>query len=382
MTIDRGIMSDTCGHLVIATGGTGGHFFPALAIGKEFQRQGGVVSLFIAGQRTEAHVEEARREGFVAFPCSAFRLPGGALQALAFPLNMTVGVWRARRQMRRLQPNFVLGMGSFASVPPCLAAAFSGVPLFLHDGNAVVGRANRLLSHWARCMALSLPLAKGEKARCPVHVTGMPVREQILRRVAVPPVRETLLAELGLARDRLTLLVFGGSQGAAFINGVVEATVPRLGDTADHLQIIHLTGSDQNDSKLATYAAAGLPAIVKAFDGNIDRYFTAADLVVCRAGGATIAELALFGKPVVFIPIPNSSMDHQRANAQVLADADAAVLLPQAEASPDRLAELIRSRVENPDQWLARAGRLRRFSTPKAAADVVEMIFANAAPMA
>lgn len=368
-------MHNSSGHLAIATGGTGGHFYPALAVAREFQSQGGVATLFIAGQRTEQHIAEARRGGFVAFECRASRLPVGPLNALFFPVKLLLGTLRARTVLKRLGPDFVLGMGSFASVPPCLAASLIGKPLFLHDGNAIVGKANRFLSRRATCMALSLPLAPGQSARCRTQVTGMPVRDQIVQAVAVPPERGKLLAELGLEPRRQTLFVFGGSQGAAFINGLLEREIGSLSDTP--LQIVHITGQSDNSALENRYRAAGIPAVVKGYDEHIERLYAAADLVVCRAGGATIAELSLFAKPAILIPIPNSPLDHQRLNAKVLADAGAAVMLEQSQAADGTLARLIQSFFDEPKLWNERAASIRQFGTPRAAADIVSMIFSE-----
>lgn len=366
-------MRDSNGHLIIATGGTGGHFHPALAVAREFQRQGGVVTLFIAGQRTSEHIEEARREGFVAFQCQAFRLPKNPLHLVTFPGKMLIGVLRAKGILQRLGPDFVLGMGSFASVPPCLAASLVGIPLFLHDGNAVIGRANRLLTRWATCLALSLPLAKGEKARCKTRVTGMPVRDKILQAVAVPFEREAAMRRMGLDPARKTLLAFGGSQGASFINGLVEQTVANLSHLP--LQVVILTGREDNAQLAAACKQAGIPAVLQAYEPNIERFFAIADLVVCRSGGSTIAELALFGKPAVLVPIPNSSLDHQRRNAAVLQAANAAAVLDQNEDAEGALKTLVDSLFDEPESWRVRRQNIRQFGAPQAAADIVEMIF-------
>lgn len=369
-------MSKPNGHLVIATGGTGGHFYPAIAVAREFQSQGGLVTLLIAGQRIEQHIEEARREGFVAFECQASRLPRSPAAAVTFPFRMLIGTLRVKAALKQLGPNFVLGMGSFASFPPCLAAGLAGIRLFLHDGNAVVGRANRLLSRWATCIGLSLPLAPGQRARCRTWVTGMPVRDQILRAIAVPPERNSLIAEIGLDPDRKTVLAFGGSQGAAFINGLMAAAAPDLAGLP--VQVIHLTGREDNRDLEAAYASASIPAVIKAYDRAIEKLYSCADLVICRAGGATIAELALFAKPAVLIPIPRSPYDHQRLNATVLAQADAALMLNQDETGPGDIVGISKSILNAPAVWKKRAANIRSFGCPRAAADIVEMIFSGA----
>ncbi|MDT8389764.1 MAG: UDP-N-acetylglucosamine--N-acetylmuramyl-(pentapeptide) pyrophosphoryl-undecaprenol N-acetylglucosamine transferase [Lentisphaeria bacterium] len=366
-------MTNKSGHLVIATGGTGGHFYPGLAVARAFQRQGGTVSLVVSGQHAANHIEAARKEGVVAFPCPAFKLPKGPSSCVCFGPRILFGVFRAKTILKQLGADFVLGMGSFASFPPCMAAVLSRLPLFLHDGNAVVGQANRFLSRWADCLALSLPLAPGQSTRCPTKVTGMPVRQRILQAVAVPEEKDRLSANLGLNSQRKTLLIFGGSQGAAFINNLACECAPRWGQSP--VQIIHLTGQEDNRALVNAYAAAGIPAVVKGYEPAMEKVYAVADWVMCRSGGGTLAELALFGLPPVLIPIPGSSLDHQRLNAAVLERAGAAVVLDQKTLTPADVNQHVTSFFETPATWSERADKIRSFATPRAASAIVDMIY-------
>lgn len=366
-------MSNNSGHLVIATGGTGGHFYPGLAVARAFQHQGGAVSLIVSGQRAGVHIEEARKEGVVAFPCPAFRLPNCPSSCVCFGPRILFGVLSARNILKKLGADFVLGMGSFASFPACMAAVLTRTPMFIHDGNAVVGQANRFLSRWADCLALSLPLAPGEVARCPTKVTGMPVRHRILQAIAVPAVKEVLLNDLNFTPQRKTLLVFGGSQGAAFINDLVRDTLSQWGDLL--LQVIHLTGRDDNQELIKAYAEAGVPAVVKKYEPAMETVYAVADWVICRSGGGTLAELALFGIPPVLIPIPGSSLDHQLLNATVLEQAGGAVVLDQKSITPADLNREVKSFFDTPDRWAGRAEQIRSFAAPRAASAIVDMIY-------
>lgn len=358
---------------MIATGGTGGHFYPGLAVARAFQKQGGAASLIVSGQRTEMHVEAARKEGITAFPCPAFRLPRGPAACVCFGPRMVYGITRARALLKTLDADFVLGMGSFASFPACMAAVLGRRSLFLHEGNAVVGHANRFLSRRANCLALSLPLASGETTRCETTLTGMPVRKRILQALAVPAEKKGILAELNLAPGRKTLLIFGGSQGAAFINDLVCRSAP--GWKGLELQVIHLTGQTANQRLSAAYDAAGIPAVVKDYEPAMGKLFTVADWVICRSGGGTLAELSLFGLPPVVIPIPGSSLDHQRLNAEVLARAGAAVVLDQKTVSPEELTRHVNSFFETPRLWNDRGEKNRTFAHPRAASAIVDMIY-------
>jgi len=218
-------------HLIIATGGTGGHFYPALAIALEHERQGGVVTLLVAGHNTARHLETARKAGLAAFACSAPRPPGGLLGRVAFPVQFLRACLGARRLIKRLRPDLVLGMGSFACVPVCLMAARARVPLFLHEGNAMVGRANLFLSRRARLLAASLPLVPGQKCRCPTRLTGMPLRPEILRVAAIPCDRAKTGESFGFTERKPVLLVFGfrTEAGSAGVRRQPRRRVPQRG---------------------------------------------------------------------------------------------------------------------------------------------------------
>ena len=371
-------MKTPSGHLVVATGGTGGHFYPGLAVARAFQGQGGTASLIVSGQHVDTHVKAAREEGVDAVPCPAFRLPRGVSDCVCFGPRIVFGVARARRLLKGTNADFVLGMGSFASFPACMAAAWTGRPMFLHDGNAVIGRANRFLSRWANCLALSLPLAPGQSIRCPTRLTGMPVRRRILQAIAVPAEKNQLLAEYKLEPRRKTLLVFGGSQGAAFINSLMRECAPGWRELP--LQVIHLTGQDDNAVLTETYADAGVPAVVQRYEPAMEKLYALADGVLCRSGGGTLAELALFGIPPILIPIPGSPLDHQQLNAAVLSQAGAAVVLNQKTVTAVEVNRHVKSLFGASDIWMRRERKIRAFATPRAASAIVDMIYVKTGP--
>lgn len=372
-------MSSTPRHLVIACGGTGGHFFPALSIGMEFRRQGGRVTFLVSGHHAGEHRRLAEGAGFEAAACPAIRLPAGAGEALLFPWRFGRALWAARRELRRLRPDLLLGMGSFASVPAGLAAAFAGVPLFLHEGNTRTGRANRLLARRARLLCTSFPEQLDAAAiRCPCRWTGFPLRQALVDAAARPMAApEAYLAQGGLAAGLPVLLVFGGSQGARFINGLMAETAARLGaETCHRFQLLHFTGQEDNRDLTAAYARCGLRAWVKPSESDMAAAYQAAGLAVCRAGGATISELALFGKPAVFIPLPSAADDHQTSNARCVVSRGGGLLVPQAEAGPERLADLLRLWLSAPGETAVWGERIRTLAAPAAAANVVRELLA------
>ncbi len=373
----------TAPHLCISTGGTGGHFFPALAIAREF-RKTGRVTLLIAGHHTAEQVAVAEKAGFDARPGDALRLPSGPLAALLFPFRFLRAYLAAKRTLAALKPDVVLGMGSFASVPLGLAAAALRIPLVLHEGNAVTGRANRFLSRRARRLAASFAeQADKTPVRCPVTVTGFPVRPELVEAATTtPPHRHAAMPDSSyltahkLAPGSPTLLVFGGSQGARFINELVAETLAQLPEeTRYRFQLLHFTGQEDNAALRERYERLGLHAAVKKSESDMAAAYRAAGLVICRAGSSTISELALFGVPAVLIPLPSAADDHQTANARIAARNDAATLLPQPEATPEKLLEILNAWLADPQATAARGARLRdAMARPAAAAEVVTMI--------
>ncbi len=361
-------------HLVIATGGTGGHFYPTLAIARELRQRGVRVTVLVAGKHAAAQLALAGEHEVPGHEVPACRLPHGVGQMLLFPFRFAHALAVAWFRLRSLRPAVVLGMGSFASVPVCMAAALSRLPLVVHEGNAWIGKANRFLSRWARSMATSLPLAPGQAARCPQSRTGMPLRDAIIKASERKVLPSGYFDRLGLTPGREVVLVFGGSQGAAMLNQLMRDTVGLLGRNANRLQIIHLTGTDANEEFVEAYQAAGVHAYVAKSEEHIENCYLAAELVICRAGASTLSELAVFGRPAVLIPFRAAAEDHQTANAQVLAQMEAARLLPETAATPDTMASLLGDWLDNGAVWRRYGEKIRSIACPAAARTVADML--------
>lgn len=367
-------MPEKASHIVIASGGTGGHFYPTLAIAKQIVAKGSGVTLLLAGHHTDEQIGVAQQHGLEAHAVRAIRLPRTPLQALTFPFVFLVSIAGAWSKLRSLAPDAVLGMGSFASAPVCLAAVLGRRPLYLHEGNAWVGRANRLLSRWARCIATSLPLASGAAIQCSHRQTGMPLRQALLDAAENQRLPSDFLAASGLTPGKPIVLIFGGSQGADALNTLMLEVAQQLKDNSKQLQVIHLTGRADNSDLVQAYSAAGIRACVKERDQSIENCYLAADLVLCRAGASTLCELALFKKPGILIPLPTAAEDHQTANARALADRRAAVHLPQDQATPERVTELLHDWLQTSKTWHEMARSVGSLAKPDAARDVAEMV--------
>ncbi len=373
-------------HAVIAAGGTSGHFFPALAIARALGSKGARVTFLVAGHHAAAHLELAAKSGFAACSVPAPRIRLGTPRAMARTL---LGLWRgraaARAHLRRLAPEVVIGMGSYASVPAGLAAVSLKIPLVLHEGNTVIGRANRLLSRWARALAVSLPPAPGRKPGCRTVLTGLPLRPELLEAAARPsPAPAALFAEgeWGLAPGAPLILVFGGSQGAAFLNRTVPAALAAGAERGLRFQVLHLTGTTENSEIEAAYQRAGIPCCVRARETRMHLAYRAAALAITRAGAGTVTELALFARPALLVPLPAATDDHQTANARLLAGRGAAALIPEGPAAQQRIEQTL-------EEWLGRgvlrekqerALGLRDLAVVDAAERVAELALSCGAP--
>ena len=365
-------------HLIISSGGTGGHFYPGLSIAREFVARGGKVTFLVSGQQTAEQKATAEKFGLAAREIPSVRAPHSPLDILKFPFRFWGCCRKIKALYRELQGDALLSMGSFTSVAPCWSWPKNGRPLFLHEGNTFMGQANRLFAAKATAIALTLPLVHSEQLKgTPSKIAGMPLREAILEAAANPPdasERAAILAGYGLSPEKRTLLVFGGSQGARAIVNLMTETMPLLSGKASELQMIILTGSTENDALEIACRNAGIAARIAQKDPDIHRCYQVADAVLCRAGASSICELSLFGKAAMLVPLPSAKDNHQYFNAKCLSDAGAAKLLVQAETTPQKLSAMLEDWLANPASWEAMGKAIHQFARPNATKDVVDMI--------
>lgn len=345
--------------VMILAGGTGGHIYPALAVAERLRAQGVPLCWLGSEQGMEAGI--VPRHGI---PFNAVRVRGlrgrGPFGWLLAPLTVSLATLQAVRVLLRTRPGVVLGMGGFVSGPGGLAAWLCRRPLVIHEQNAVPGLTNRLLGRIATRVLAAYPgsFAPGVGAR----VTGNPVRESIAA-IEAPDARLR-------ADGPVRLLVVGGSRGARSLNRGVPAALAASVGTA--VEVWHQTGAADLAETEAAYRALPLPARVAPFIEDMTAAYRWADLVVCRAGAITIAELAAAGVAAVLVPYPHAVDDHQTANARYLADAGAAVLLPDSELAAGGLAPVLGRLLGEPAQLLGMARRARALARPDAAAAVAQ----------
>jgi UDP-N-acetylglucosamine--N-acetylmuramyl-(pentapeptide) pyrophosphoryl-undecaprenol N-acetylglucosamine transferase len=311
--------------LMIMAGGTGGHIFPGLAVAEEARAAGWQVVWM--GARGGMEERLVPRHGIPAAWIRARAARGkGLLQKLLLPMNLLFSFWESARHIRSLRPDVVLGLGGYVAFPGGMMASLLGRPLAVHEQNAIAGLANRVLATVSDKVMVAFPDAI--KA---AEWTGNPVRGDIAR-IAIPAQR------FAGRRGPLRLLVVGGSLGAQALNEAVPRALALLSDKPS---VVHQAGERHLDALRAGYAAAGVEGELVAFIDDMARRYAEADLVICRAGAVTVAELSAAGAASILVPFPHAVDDHQSANARFLAERGAAILLPQRELTPQRLAELI-----------------------------------------
>ncbi|MGM0988480.1 MAG: undecaprenyldiphospho-muramoylpentapeptide beta-N-acetylglucosaminyltransferase [Pseudomonadota bacterium] len=332
--------------VLIMAGGTGGHVIPALSLARGLAARGIEVAWLGSPRGIENRlVPEA---GIPLHRIAVSGLRGNGLAGwLLAPFNLARAVWQAGRVIRDVDPQLVVGLGGFASGPGGVAAWLARRPLVIHEQNAVAGLTNRALSRLARRVYAAFPQAFPGRA----EVVGNPVRDEIARLGEAPR------SAAEMAGRRLRLLVVGGSLGARALNERLPEALARLTEEQCP-EVWHQAGRDKETPTSEAYAAHGVVAEVSAFIDDMANAYAWADLVVCRAGALTVAELAAAAKPALFVPFPHAVDDHQTANARALVDEQAARLMPQHEMSSVMLAECLASLL-NPDTLATMAARAR-----------------------
>lgn len=316
-------------YLVITCGGTGGHFYPGLSIARAQQARNGKVLLLLSGKNSLEQSRIAEKYSIPVqvlpyMPSPSLKHPGSCWR---FIRGLISGTIQAKKILRAEKPQAVLGMGSFASLPVIWAAKSLRLPIFLHDGNARIGKANRILSRWAEVLGTAFPAVNADKVRCKCIVSGMPLRpelkqESLSKNAAIDMLNSQYNA--ALRNDLFTVLLFGGSQGARKLNTAFAEAVKIINAEHPRLQLIHLAGAGEFESVKALYGDTNFPLLLLPGLAEMHWAFYAADLAICRSGGSTVAELNAFGKYAVLIPYPFAAELHQDDNANYLATLGAA----------------------------------------------------------
>ncbi|HEV2096852.1 MAG TPA: undecaprenyldiphospho-muramoylpentapeptide beta-N-acetylglucosaminyltransferase [Chthoniobacterales bacterium] len=350
---------------VIACGGTGGHLFPGLAVAEVMRARGHEVLLFISEKEIDSLAVSNRPEfRFEKLPTVG--LPSAFSPAIfGFMRRFNESLRVCRAIYRTFNPQVVLGMGGFTSTAPVLAGRMRGVASFVHESNAIPGKANRTTARMVRAVLLGFQECAAFFPNVRTEVTGTPIRSD-LKRIDQSEARR----KLGLREDLPTLLVMGGSQGASGINQAMIKALPTL--KASPIQVIHLAGT--RDERLAAdnYRREEIPAYVAAFHHRMEEVYSAADIAIARSGAASLAELAAFALPALLIPFPYAAEDHQTRNAEIFARSDAAILLKESDLTGDVLARKIEELLGDPVRARAMAAKSALLAPRQAADRIVE----------
>jgi UDP-N-acetylglucosamine--N-acetylmuramyl-(pentapeptide) pyrophosphoryl-undecaprenol N-acetylglucosamine transferase len=344
---------------ILAGGGTGGHVIPAIAIAQQLQKDYAAEVLFIGTARGI----ENRLVPAAGFPLRLVQV--GALNRVSLKTRLKTvfdlprAVWDSSRILSDFRADIVIGVGGYASGPAMLAAILRRVPTLVFEPNFVPGFANRLVAPLVSGAAVHFADTGRYFRRC--EVTGVPVREAFFQIANRNPT------------NKRTLLVFGGSQGAHAINQVVMDSVADLRQRVPGIHIVHQTGErDYNDAQ-AAYANLGASVEVYRFIDDMPGLFAKADLLICRSGASTVAEVTAAGKPAVFIPFPRAADDHQKRNAEALKRAGAAVMLEESNLNRESLVDVVRSLFSEPSRLEKMGDAARKLSHPNAARDIAAM---------
>ncbi|MBI2432127.1 MAG: undecaprenyldiphospho-muramoylpentapeptide beta-N-acetylglucosaminyltransferase [Candidatus Hydrogenedentes bacterium] len=355
--------------IMITGGGTGGHISPALAIIEELRRRDAQLLLQWIGRRGGMEERASRR---AEVPFRALAVEGWPRKTsprrVWAALKYAVAAVRAYLYLKSFQPQVVIGVGGYVSLPVMYVAQRLGIPTMLHEQNKRLGMANRALAARAECIFLSYPETIGSFPPERARVVGNPVRAGFI----TPPPREEARARFGLEAERPVVLIVGGSQGAASLNRAVSGMLPEV--AADELQMIWMTGKSDYANAAALTQRIKARVEVLAYIEDMVSACAAADLVVARAGASSTAELAVMGKPSILVPYPHATDNHQEQNARAFEEAGGAVLLLDRDCTPERLLAIVRGLLADPVALQNMAQAAHTLGQPLAAETIAEEV--------
>jgi UDP-N-acetylglucosamine--N-acetylmuramyl-(pentapeptide) pyrophosphoryl-undecaprenol N-acetylglucosamine transferase len=350
--------------IIIVGGGTGGHLYPGIAVAQELRRWDPRARIMFIGSRGGMEREIVAREGYRYFEIDASGLVRRRVrEQLTALVQLMQGFAQAVQVLRRVQPQVVLGLGSYVSAPVMLAAGLLGIPRLIHEQNVLPGLTNRLLGHLVTRVAVSFEESLARFPKGKAVLTGNPVRPQFLevqRRPHEP-------------NGRFHVLAFGGSRGAHRLNQTMLEALPLVADVWESLWVVHQTGEHDFPLVQKTYDEGRFPGVVQAYIEAMAAAYAAADLVVSRAGATTIAELTVTGRPAILVPFPFAANRHQDHNACIMALAGAAEVVQDANLTGAWLAERLRHYLRHPQEVADMAARSRTLGHPDAATRVAHL---------
>ena len=350
--------------MLLAAGGTGGHMFPAQALAEQLRGEGWDIAM-MTDARGQKHAGKIPADPIVEVEAASIS-PRRPIHALGGAIRLTRGIKTAKTFIKKWTPDVVVGFGGYPAFPAMRAAQVLGIPTVIHEQNAVLGRVNRVFA--AKANAVASGFAKLDRLPESAHhvVTGNPLRRQIVDNVPdkyLPP------------SDAINLLVVGGSLGARLISETVPKAVALLpGGIRQKLSVVQQTRLESLDAARSEYARVDVNAVCEPFFGDIEKHLAAAHFVVARAGASSVSEIALMGKPALFVPLAIAMDDHQTANAHALKSLNAADILPESEFTPETVKTSLERRL-NDSTWLESAARAAKTAArPAATKDLANLV--------
>ncbi|MBA3454440.1 MAG: undecaprenyldiphospho-muramoylpentapeptide beta-N-acetylglucosaminyltransferase [Deltaproteobacteria bacterium] len=358
--------------LLIAGGGTGGHLFPGVAVAEELRAQELDAAIRFVGTKRGI---EARVLPDLGWELDLIEVSGlktvGTLGTIRGMVRLPRALWQARKVIKAFKPDAVIGVGGYASGPVVLMARLAGIPTAICEQNSIPGLTNKILGRIARAVFLSFEESRRFFKPKKIVMSGNPVRRDLLAKLLAPgPV---------VASDSLHVLVCGGSQGAVAVNELAAEALCALAREMP-LAVVHQTGEKGLEATAKRYADAGVTADTRAFIKDMASAYHRADIIIGRAGATTVAELAIAGKPAIFIPYPFAADNHQEINAREMATAGAALMFKQSELTADRLADALRPLLTDSATRSAMGAAMKTLAKPQAAAAVVEWCRSSSKP--
>ncbi len=361
--------------ILIASGGTGGHLYPTIAVAEEIQRLRPSARVIFIGTRDRIESREVPRLGYPFFPISIEAPRRSPKTLVRFPFSMTGAIMSSLRVIRRERPQIMLGGGAYLSVPVGFAARSSGIPIALLEINSVAGTANKILSRIARKLFLAYPESRRQFDRriaTNAIICGTPVRGDLGANMIG---KVEARASFGLDPNRETILAFGGSLGARAINEAMAESIERL--THEGYNILWQSGKGNGIETLQARFAANPFVRVQEYIYDMEMAYAASDLVICRAGASSLAEVARLGKPTILVPYPHAAANHQEKNARAFEATGAALVLRDSELR-EKLAPLVVELMQDERRREEMSGRVRERDNPRAATEVAEWLIAEA----
>jgi UDP-N-acetylglucosamine--N-acetylmuramyl-(pentapeptide) pyrophosphoryl-undecaprenol N-acetylglucosamine transferase len=349
--------------VVIAGGGTGGHLFPGIAIAEEFLKRDAKTKIIFIGTKKGIESRLLNKFGYELKEIDIEGVKGRGIKALIKGVyQIPKSIWQSRRILKQFGPHIVFGVGGYASGPAVLAAYFMSVPTAIAEQNATPGLTNKILGNLADKIFVTYAQTKDSFPQSKVVLSGNPIRASFVAGRGI--IKEK--------KDYRQLLIFGGSQGAEAINKSVMDMLPQLQGMKNKVHVLHQTGAQQLEEVKKAYEQFGIQAQVTAFIVDMAAAYAAADLIICRAGATSLAEITAAGKAAILIPYPWAANDHQLKNAQALAEEGAAVMIPEKELSGSKLFGVIENLLQDEKKLRQIEDNSLRLSRIDAAAVIVD----------